>query len=91
MIFSLMNNTIVMQGVGLNVVPAYIALIPTSDMAPIDGNIVIQGESCEQQNNPIIQQDMDLWQWIKEYDKKLAEAPFTPVLSKKKKHNLKLQ
>lgn len=57
-----MNNTIVMQGVELNVVPTDIALIRTSDMTPIDGNIVIQGESCEQHNNPIIQQDMDLWQ-----------------------------
>jgi len=54
----LVNNIIVSQGVGLNVVSTNNALITTSDMIPIDGNIVMQKGSCEQHNNPRIQQDV---------------------------------
>jgi len=34
--------------------------------------------------NPRIQHDLDIWQKIKDYDKRAAENPFKPVLSKKK-------
>ena len=64
-----MNNTIVTQGVGLNVVPTDSA----SDM------------QTTHHNNPRIRHDMDLWQRIKGYDKKSTEAHFIPVLSKKQK------
>jgi hypothetical protein len=39
--------------------------------------------------NPRIQQDLDLWQRIKDFDKRSAEIPFVPILSKKRKQMLK--
>ena len=36
-------------------------------------------------NNPIIQQDLELWCHIYEYDKANAEMPFSLILSKKQK------
>ena len=39
--------------------------------------------------NPRIQHDLDIWHKIKDYDKRAAENPFEPVLSKKKKQMLK--
>ena len=39
--------------------------------------------------HPNIQQDIGPWQRICEYDKRAAEVPFTPVLSKKQKQKLK--
>jgi hypothetical protein len=42
-------------------------------------------------NNPIIQQDLELWRRILEYDKGNAEMPFTPVLSKRQKQQVKKQ
>jgi hypothetical protein len=46
----------------------------------------------EKHINPRIQHDLDLWQRIKDYDKRTAEeAPYTPVLTRKQKQNLKKQ
>jgi hypothetical protein len=42
-----------------------------------------------QHSNPRIQQDLDLWQRIKEYDRHSAETPFVLVLSKKQNQMLK--
>jgi len=39
--------------------------------------------------SPIIQHNMELWRRIREYDEKAAEIPFTPVLSKKQKQQVK--
>ena len=36
-----------------------------------------------------IQQDLELWRRIKEYDQKAAEDPFIPVLTRKQKQHLK--
>jgi len=38
---------------------------------------------------PNIQHDRDLWQHVHEYNQRMAEIPFTPILSKKKKQKLK--
>lgn len=43
----------------------------------------------EVHNNSRIQQDMELWRRVKEYDKKCAESPFLPVLTRKQKQHLK--
>jgi hypothetical protein len=42
-------------------------------------------------SNPIIRQDSKLWHHIREYDKANVEMPFTPVLSKKQKQQVKKQ
>jgi len=36
-----------------------------------------------------IQQDLELWRRVKEYDQKYAEVPFIPVLTRKQKQHLK--
>jgi len=36
-----------------------------------------------------IQQDMELWRRVKEYDQKCTESPFLPVLTRKQKQHLK--
>jgi len=43
----------------------------------------------ERHIHPNIQHDMELWQRVREYDQHATEVPFTPVLSKKQKQNLK--
>ena len=40
-------------------------------------------------SNARIQQDLELWRRVKEYDKKSAEMPFIPVLTRKQKQHLK--
>jgi hypothetical protein len=48
--------------------------------------------SPDKHSNARVQHDMDLWERIKEYDRKAAEeASFTPVLTRKHKQNLKKQ
>jgi hypothetical protein len=39
--------------------------------------------------NPRLQHDLELWQRIKEYDKKAEEEPFTVVLTKKQKQMMR--
>jgi len=46
---------------------------------------MIVREEGMQHSNPLIQQDLDLWQRIKDYDQRAAENPFVPVLSRKQK------
>ena len=52
-----------------------------------DGNVnsLNAGVAGIQHCNPHIQQDLDLWQMIKEYDQRSAKTLFVLVLSKKKK------
>ena len=42
----------------------------------------------EVHSNSRIQQDMELWRRVKEYDQKCAESPFLPVLTRKQKQHL---
>jgi len=42
-------------------------------------------------NNTRIHHDLELWRRIHEYDAKAVETPFTPVLSKKHKQQVKKQ
>jgi len=39
--------------------------------------------------NPRLQHDLELWQHIKEYDKKAAEEPFIVVLTNKQKQMMR--
>lgn len=50
---------------------------------------VIVREEGMVHNNPRIQNYLDIWQKIKEYDQRSAENPFVPVLSKKQQQMLK--
>ena len=43
----------------------------------------------EVHGNSRIQQDMELWRRVKEYDQKFAESPFLLVLTRKHKQHLK--
>jgi len=45
----------------------------------------------ESHSNPNVQHDLDLWMRVREYDKANAELPFTPVLSKKQKQQVRKQ
>ena len=40
-------------------------------------------------SNPHIHKDLELWHHIRDYDKANVEMPFTPVLSKKQKQQVK--
>jgi hypothetical protein len=58
----------------------------TADVQLIGSSIASQDDVPVQHVNPRIQHDLELWQRIKEYDKKAAEeSPFTAVLTKKQK------
>ena len=52
-------------------------------------NSLIAQEDSMQHSNPHIQQDLDLWERIKDYDQCSLENPFVLVLSKKQKEMLK--
>ncbi|RHN41612.1 hypothetical protein MtrunA17_Chr8g0367921 [Medicago truncatula] len=45
----------------------------------------------EPHNNPNVQHDFDLWMRVCEYDKANADLPFTPVLCKKQKQQVRKQ
>ena len=45
----------------------------------------------ETHNNSNIQHDLDLWHLVREYEKANAELPFTPVLSRKQKQQVRKQ
>jgi len=45
----------------------------------------------ESHSNPNVQHDLNLWMRVCEYDKANAELPFTPVLSKKQKQQVRKQ
>jgi len=45
----------------------------------------------ESHSNPNVQHDLDLWMRVREYDKANAELPFTLVLSKKQKQQVRKQ
>jgi len=57
------------------------------EVSPGDG--LAQTVLPEVHNNPIIQHVMDIWHRIRDYDKKSAETPFIPVLTRKHKQHLK--
>jgi len=70
-------------------VPAAVAIV--SSLAPTASSLATHEVGIVHHNNPRIQHDMEIWQRIKYYDKKVVETPFTPVLSKKQKKFLKKQ
>ena len=43
------------------------------------------------QSNPNVQHDLNLWRRVRDYDKANAELPFTPVLSRKQKQQVRKQ
>jgi len=43
----------------------------------------------EPHSNPNVQHDLDLWMRVREYDKANADRPFTPVLSRKQKQQVR--
>ena len=53
-----------------------------------EGNSTVQEDP---QINPKIQDSLDLWRRIRDYDKENAAAPFVPVLSKKQQQKVKRQ
>lgn len=55
-----------------------------AEMEETNRPIIVREEGMTH-TNPRIQQDLDLWQKIKDYDQRSAENPFVPVLSKKQK------
>jgi hypothetical protein len=52
-------------------------------------NILSTQNAVQHHSNPNIQHDLESWNRIKEYDKRAAKVPFTPVLSKKQKQKLR--
>jgi len=60
---------------------------------PIDTTLMVDPFlSPEKHNNARVQHDIELWNRIKEYDKRAAEeASFIPILTRKQKQNLKKQ
>jgi len=67
-------------------------VIATIDESLIDSSIASQVDPPVQHVNSRLQHDLDLWQRIKEYDKKPAkEPPFTVVLTKKQKQIMKTE
>jgi len=66
--------------------------IPSNSYSDIPVDNGTHKESMvDQHSNPVIQQDIDLWNRIQEYDQCSAAKPFTTVLSKKQKKQLKQQ
>jgi len=58
---------------------------------PIETTLMVD-PSPEKHSNARVQHDIELWNRIKEYDKRAAEvASFMPVLTRKQKQNLKKQ
>jgi len=43
----------------------------------------------EPHSNPNVQHDLDLWMRVRDYDKANADIPFTPVLSRKQKQQVR--
>jgi len=43
----------------------------------------------EPHSNPNVQHDLDLWMRVREYDKADADRPFTPILSRKQKQQVR--
>lgn len=52
-----------------------------------NGDIILT--VSEPHSNPNVQHDLDLWMRVREYDKTNAKHPFTPVLSRKQKQQVK--
>jgi len=59
-----------------------------AELEDTNSNRIVREEGMTH-TNPRIQHDLDLWQKIKDYDKRSSETPFVPVLSKKHKQMLK--
>jgi hypothetical protein len=55
----------------------------------IGRSVAPQDAICVQHVNLRLQHDLELWQRIKEYDKKAAEEPFFAVLTKKQKQMMR--
>jgi len=53
--------------------------------------VVASLQQQEVHPNKNIQHGLDLWERVREYDKRLADEDFTPVLTRKQKQKLKLQ
>ena len=56
----------------------------------VDGNMVLVVHE-NTHNSPRIQHDLELWHHVHEYDAKTSEMSFTPILSKKRKQQVKKQ
>jgi hypothetical protein len=68
--------------------PEQIADVFDADMEGGNMPVIVREEGMTH-SNARIQHDLDLWQKIKEYDRRAAETPFVPVLSKKQQQMLK--
>jgi hypothetical protein len=55
----------------------------------VDSDSLVSATQENIHSNLRIQQDMELWRLVREYDKETAEMSFTSVLSKKQKQHLK--
>lgn len=64
-----------------------VSTVPVTQVVAPDSIVSASQEDIH--SNPRIQQDMELWRRICEYDAKSPEMPFTTVLTKKQKQHLK--